>query len=262
MTRKYLLSIFEQSAEAAAKRRREIASGQSSLFAGFQEVSAVDMPLPESAKEELDKQVLLSYEKEMLGLYVSDNPLFELAKILEAQTTSIAAVREKKDGSIVTIGGLVGKINRITTRKGEGMAFVVIEGLEGSMEVVVFPAVLEKHRALVVEDAIIKIKGRIDVKEDEVKLIARDIAPLETKKTMKKQALYLKVVNDRLDKQLIAKLHQVLTAHPGDAEVYLHLHDGGDFTTLRRSRDFQVASSGPVIGELSGLLGDGSVTVS
>ena len=262
MTRKYLLSIFEQSAEAAAKRRREIESGQYSLFAGTQEDSAADTPLPESAKEELDKQVLLSYEKEMLGLYVSDNPLFELAKILEAQTTSIAAVREKKDGSIVTIGGLVGKINRITTRKGEGMAFVVIEGLEGSMEVVVFPAVLEKHRALVVEDAIIKIKGRIDVKEDEVKLIARNIAPLKTQETMKKQAIYLKVVNDRLDKQLIAKLRQVLTAHPGDAEVYLHLHDGGDFTTLRFSRDFQVASSGPVIGELSGLLGDGSVTVS
>ncbi|MCK4267987.1 MAG: hypothetical protein KAX16_04075, partial [Actinomycetia bacterium] len=101
-----------------------------------------------------------------------------------------------------------------------------------------------------------------DVKEDEVKLIARNIAPLKTQETTKKQALYLKVVNDQLDEQLIAKLRQVLTAHPGDAEVYLHLHDGGDFTTLRLSRDFQVASSGPVIGELSGLLGDGSVTVS
>lgn len=262
VTRKYLLSVFEQTTEAAAKHRRDIESGQGSLFGGSEnKETLISARLPRSGQEELPKQELLAYEKEMLGLYVSDNPLLELAPILQAQTTSIATAREGRDRSSVSIGGLVAKINRINTRKGDAMAFVVIEDLEGSMEVVVFPTILQKHRELIVEDAVIKIKGRLDVKEDDVKLIAQDVLPLTDLKTAKRQALYLRIGNDRLDKNLIAKLRKVLCDHPGDAEVFLRLQDGKELTTLRFSTDFQVASSGPVIGELTSLLGNGSVTI-
>ncbi len=262
VTRKYLLSVFEQATETAAKCRRDIESGQGSLFGGSEnEESQTSEKLPRSAQDELSKPELLAYEKEMLGLYVSDNPLLELAQVLQAQTTTIATAREGRDRSSVTIGGLVGKINRINTRKGDAMAFVVIEDLEGSMEVVVFPTVLQKYRELIVEDAVVKIKGRIDVKEDEVKLIAQEIMALTDMKKAKRQALYLRIGNDRLDKILIGKLRKVLSDHPGDAEVYLRLQDGKELTTLRFSTDFQVASSGPVIGELTGLLGSGSVTI-
>ncbi len=262
-SRKYLLTIFEQAADAGVKRRRDAESGQFSLFGGASEDAKPVAPaLPPAAAEELPKPDLLSYEKEMLGLYVSDNPLLELAPLLQTQTTSIAQARELRDGATVSIGGLVGKISRITTRKGESMAFVVIEDLEGSMEVVVFPAVLQKYRALVVEDAVVKIKGRLDVKEDEVKLIAQELTALkENAAAAPAPALYLKIGNDRLDKDLIGKIRQVLKAHPGDAEVFLRLNDGDKLTTLRFSTDFRVAGSGPLIGELSGLLGDGSVTV-
>ena len=262
-SRKYLLSIFEQAADAGVKRRRDMESGQFSLFGGgaSEETKPIAPALPAAAKEELPKPELLSYEKEMLGLYVSDNPLLELAPLLQAQTTSIAQARELRDGATVSIGGLVGKISRINTRKGESMAFIVIEDLEGSMEVVVFPAVLQKYRALVAEDAVVKIKGRLDVKEDEVKLIAQELTPLKDIVSSKSQALYLKIANERLDKDLITKIRKVLKAHPGDAEVFLRLNDGDKLTTLRFSTDFRVAGHGPLIGELSGLLGDGSVTV-
>jgi DNA polymerase-3 subunit alpha len=189
--------------------------------------------------------------------------LLELAPLLQAQTTTIAQAREMKDGATVSIGGLVGKISRINTRKGESMAFIMIEDLEGTMEVVIFPSILQKCRENVVEDSIVKVKGRLDVKEDEVKLIAQEISPLKEIKgaSVKKQALYLKIGDDRLDKELIVKLRQVLKAHPGDSEVFLRLSDGEKLTTLRFSTDFLVAGSGPLIGQLSGLLGDGSVTI-
>lgn len=262
-SRKYLLSIFEQSADAGVKRRRDLESGQGNLFAdaGAADAKPVAPFLPHAAKQELPKPELLAFEKEMLGLYVSDNPLLELAPLLQAQTTTIAQAREMRDGATVSIGGLVGKISRINTRKGEAMAFIVVEDLEGSMEVVVFPTILQKCLAIIAADAVVKIKGRLDVKEDEVKLIAQDIAPLKETKVAKSQALYLKVGDDRLDKDLIAKLRKLLKDHPGDAEVYLRLGDGEKLTTLRFSTDFRVAGSGPLIGHLSGLLGDGSVTV-
>ena len=262
-SRKYLLSTFEQSADAGVKRRRDLESGQGNLFAGTDPADVKPAPpvLPPAAKQELPKPELLAYEKEMLGLYVSDNPLLELAPLLRAQTTTIAQAREMRDGATVSIGGLVGKISRINTRKGESMAFIVVEDLEGSMEVVIFPSILQKCRESVTEDAIVKIKGRLDVKEDEVKLIAQDITPLREAKGAKQQALYLKIGDERLDKNLIAQLRKMLKDHPGEAEVFLRLGDGDKLTTLRFSTDFRVAGSGPLIGQLSGLLGDGSVTV-
>ncbi|MDP1809156.1 MAG: DNA polymerase III subunit alpha [Actinomycetota bacterium] len=262
-SRKYLLSVFEQSADAGVKRRRDLESGQGNLFVGVGagDVKPAAPVLPPAAKQELPKPELLAFEKEMLGLYVSDNPLLELAPLLRAQTTTIAQARELRDGMTVSIGGLVGKISRINTRKGESMAFIIVEDLEGSIEVVVFPSILQKCRAIIAEDAIVKIKGRLDVKEDEVKLIAQEITPLKEAKTAQKQALYLKIGDDRLDKNLIAKLRKLLKDHPGDAEVFLRLGDGDKLTTLRFSTDFRVAGSGPLIGQLSGLLGDGSVTV-
>jgi DNA polymerase-3 subunit alpha len=262
-SRKYLLGTFEQAVDAGIKRRRELASGQFSLFGGgVEEAEAPTNPVwPAEAKQELPKQELLAFEKEMLGLYVSDNPLLELAHVLQARTTSITAAREKKDGSVVTLGGLVSKISRIVTRKGDNMAFVDLEDLEGSMEVVVFPKVLEAYQALITDDAIIKIKGRLDVKEDEVKLIAQEIKALKESDAARPRAIYLRVAGDRLNKELVSKLQKVLRSHPGEAEVFLRLDKGPRPTTLKFSGDFRVAGTGPIIGELSGLLGDGSVTL-
>jgi DNA polymerase III subunit alpha len=263
--RKYLLGHYEQAVEAGAKRRRDLESGQFSLFGAAdeeEEVAAVD-PLPPGAKQEMPKADLLAFEKEMLGLYVSDNPLLELAPYLAGQATPISQARERSDGQAVTIAGLIGKISRITTRKGDSMAFVVLEDLEGSMEVVVFPTVLEKHRALIAEDTAVRIKGRLDVKEGEVKLIAQAVAAIKTNGAADPPvtALYLNIDHDRLDKELIAKLQKVLRAHPGGSEVYLRVNNGQKPTTLRLSTDFLVAGAGPLIGQLTQLLGDGSVTV-
>ncbi len=263
-SRKYLLSTFEQAVDAGIKRRRELESGQFSLFGGGADAEQTAVPAPSwpaDAQEELPKPELLAFEKEMLGLYVSDNPLLEMVHLLEKQTTSTAAVRNKGDRATVWIGGLVSKISRIVTRKGDSMAFVVIEDLDGSMEVVVFPNVLEKHKELIVDDAIIKIKGRLDVKEDEVKLIAQDVKVLKASDSALPQAIYLRVARERMTKELVSNLQQVLRSYPGEAEVFLRLAKGAAFTTLRLSTDFRVAGSGPIIGELSGLLGDGSVTV-
>ncbi len=264
-SRKFFLSTFEQAVDAGNKRRKELESGQFSLFGGGgadEDRATPQKPVwPAAAKDELAKPEMLAFEKDMLGLYVSDNPLLAFAHVLSAQTTPISVAREKADGATVTLGGMVSKISRKVTRKGDNMAFIVIEGLEGSIEVVIFPNVLDKHRAIIVDDAVVKIKGRLDVKEGEVKLIAQNVQVLEMTENTLPQAIYLQVGGDRLSKDLIAKLQGVLRSHPGDAEVFLRLNKGKKLTTLKFSGDFRVAGTGRIIGELSGLLGDGSVTV-
>lgn len=263
-SRKYLLATFEQAVDVGIKKRKELESGQFSLFGGggADAETVLEPPVwPAAAKVEMDKPDLLAFEKEMLGLYVSDNPLLAMAAVLQTQTTPIAAAREKADGSVVTLGGMVGKISRKVTRKGENMAFLVLEDLEGSMEIVIFPKVLEKHQGLIAEDAILKVKGRLDVKEDEVKLIAQDFVALKAGDASRPKALFLQVAKDRLNQELVAKLQNVFRSYPGEADVFLRLAANGASTTLKLSNDFRVAGAGPIIGELSGLLGDGSVTV-
>ncbi len=264
-SRKYLLRTFEQCIEAGNKRRQELESGQFSLFGGGgadEEQAVREKPdWPAEARDELDKADLLALEKEMLGLYVSDNPLLEFAHVLQAHTTPISEAREKKDKDVVTLGGMVAGIKRITTRKGDSMCVITLEDLEGSIEVVVFPKVFSKQREAITEDAILKIKGRLDIKEDEKKLIAQNIKALKVTDAADPQAIYLQVVPDRLSKDLIGKLQNVLRSYPGEAEVFIRLDKGDKLTTLRFSGDFRVAGTGRIIGELSGLLGDGCVTV-
>ena len=132
---------------------------------------------------EWDKKVLLQFEREMLGLYVSDHPLFGLEHVLSAAAdSSIAAVQADAaaESQKLTLTGILTGVNRRVTKAGAPWASATLEDLEGSIEVMFFPSTYGKVALDVAEDAIVAVKGHTDAREDTVKFIASDLTQLDT----------------------------------------------------------------------------------
>ena len=175
--RKGLLMVFERIADSALARRREAEAGIMSLFGeatvggGPAEIDRVDIP-----DVEFDKMQRLAYEKEMLGLYVSDHPLMGAQQALSRHIEStLTEAKEMNDGAPTTLGGVVTALNRRYTKRGDLMATFVLEDLEAAMEVFVFPRTMADFGHLLEEDSVVAVKGRIDRRDDQAKFIAMEV---------------------------------------------------------------------------------------
>ncbi len=252
--RKGLLLVAEQVIDAAVTRRRAEDMGQYSLF-GAEDTSlqAESVAVPET---EWDKAALLSFEKEMLGLYVSDHPLFGVeAALRAAATTSIGDLADEKDGAAVTVGGIVAGVSRRYTRSGELMLIIQLEDLEGSVEVVCFPRTTAEHGHRVRPDAVLVVAGRVDQRGDGVKLVAQSLAEPDLSSG---PAVRLQVPAARMSRDLAGRLRGVLANHPGVAPVYLHL-TGEQETVVRLGDEHRVEPRTALYAELRELLGPSAI---
>ena len=224
--RKGLLAVFEPIIDATILRRRERDQGVMSLFGeaddqhmGFSErLSIPDL--------HFDKTEQLKFEKEMLGLYVSDHPLMGIEGALRRRVDcSILEAIENEDGKFLTIGGIINGLGRKFTRKGEQMATFTLEDLESSIEVTVFPKTLEKHGHQLAEDLIVSVRGRLDKRDDSrIGFMATEVTVLEGLK-VGQEVLHVKLMARSLTEGIIERLKSILNDHPGDAPVLLHLAD-------------------------------------
>ena len=249
--RKGLLLAFEQILDATFVRRRNEEVGQFSLFDGGE--AALEIEPIEISDDEWQKKTRLAFEKEMLGLYVSDHPLLGVGNILDRSTScSIPGLWDQADGAQVTIGGIVSGINRRFTRKGEPMMFFNLEDLEGGVEVVAFPRTVAASGALIQEDAILLIAGRLDHRGDDIKMRASTI----TEPDLESEAvLRLAVPATALSSDTVGQLKAILSNHPGKAPVYLHMTSDGGEKVLRLDDDHRVELTSALYAELHGLLG-------
>jgi DNA polymerase-3 subunit alpha len=261
-TRKGLILCYEAAVDAVLDTKRNEAIGQFDLFAGFgadagspnDDVFAVRVP-----DGEWDKKVLLQFEREMLGLYVSDHPLFGLEHVLAgAADLSIAAVQAdaEAESQSVTLAGILSSVNRRVTKAGAPWAQAALEDLEGSIEVMFFPATYAQVALHIAEDAIVTIKGRTDNRDDTVKLIASDLVVLDTSEG-RRGPVELRVEATRCTPPLVDRLKDVLRTHPGNTEVHLQVHGKND---LRFVIEYRVTPSAALMGDLKALLGPAAVT--
>ncbi|MBN2114896.1 MAG: DNA polymerase III subunit alpha [Acidimicrobiia bacterium] len=253
--RQGLLTVFEQVIDAALTRRRAEDMGQFSLFGG-QEVSLEEAALviPDL---EWDKATRLAFEKEMLGLYVSDHPLFGVETALRAAATaSIAALSDEKDGATVTVGGIVGAVSRRYSRNGEPMLFFQLEDLEGSVEVFCFPRVTAEHGHKVRPDAIVTVNARVDQRGDAVKLVALSLAEPDLSSG---PMVRLQVPAARMSREFAARLRTVLANHPGMAPVFLHMTGEDQDTVVRLGDEHRVEPRTALYAELRELLGPAAI---
>jgi DNA polymerase-3 subunit alpha len=250
-----LLLVFEQVLDAALSRRRNEDMGQYSLFesdVGGDHGEHVDIPVLT-----WDKRTRLAFEKEMLGLYVSDHPLFGVEHALrQVVTSTIPDLAEQTDGSIVTVGGLVGSITRRFTRKGDPMLFFQIEDLEGSVEVVAFPKVVMETGPMIREDAIVIVTGRVDNRGDDVKVVAQEVAEPELRSDT---AVRLEVPATLLSPNMVERLKEILVNHPGTAPVYLHMTSEIGHKVWKLSDEHRVEPRTALYAELRELLGQRAV---
>jgi len=254
-SRRGLMLVFEQSLDATISRRRNEDMGQYSLFGGGEsalEVEKISIPI-----EEWKKKTLLAFEKEMLGLYVSDHPLLGVTQMLrKAASTSIRGLWDEKDGAQVTIGGLVTNINRKFTRKGDPMIFFDLEDLESAVEVVAFPKTVAAHGPLIREDAILLVTGRLDHRGDEVKMRSHFIVEPDLSEDT---TLRIEVPATALSPETVSKLKRILINHPGSCAVYLNMVSNGSSKVLRLGDEHRVELRSALYAELKELLGPSAV---
>jgi DNA polymerase-3 subunit alpha len=206
---------------------------------------------------EFDKTTRLAFEKEMLGLYVSDHPLLGYEAALRRRCdASITELEDVEDGAFRIVGGVVTNLDKKWTRRGDLMAVFALEDLGGSMEVMVFPKTMAEHGHKLADDVIVLVKGRIDRREDLPKLICQEVEVLQTTELEQARPIRVKLPVERVRPETIDELKVLLSAHPGDSEVYLHL---GDRQVLRLPDDYSVDPAGGLVAEIRVLLGADSV---
>jgi len=211
----------------------------------------------EVSEADWDKKTKLAFEKEMLGLYVSDHPLLGVEGALAAMcTASIPGLWEMEDGTQATIGGVVGSVTRRFTRAGDPMYFFSFEDLQGGVEVVCFPRTVAEYGPFVREDAVLLVSGRVDHRGDDVKLIAQSIREPELNE---EDLVRLRISAARLSRNTVDRLRGVLANHPGEAAVYLHMVSEGGEKVVRLGDDHRVEARSALFAELRELLGPSAV---
>lgn len=254
-SRKALFLGFEGAVEAIVDRRRNEDMGQFSLF-GTESAANQSSDLDLSG-EEWNQRTKLAFEKEMLGLFISDHPLLGAASALRAVgVVKLPSLWDVADGTAVVAGGIVSAISRRTTRKGELMLFFTLEDLEGSIEVLCYPRTTAEIGHLIQADAIVVVDGRLDHRGEDIKLIARSLRELEVRSD---GSLRLEVPAKRMSPDTVTRLKGILVNHPGTAPVMLHLVNGASHKVLKLADEFRVELRSALYAELRELLGPKAV---
>ncbi len=262
-----LLRALDQAIAAAQSEQRAAQVGQYSLFDMGGPVVLVDPPLPEAP--EVPKRERLTWERELLGIYLSDNPLAQVAPVMSRLTTvTCAGLSVDMERQRVTIGGLVSSVRRIPTRKGETMLAAQLEDASGSVEVIVFPRTYELTSAIWREDAMLIIEGRVDTRDERPKVLCEEVTDYESAvANLKSYVIHLHIPrtgDSDGDHERLLRVNEALGQFPGDDRVVLHFGNGngnGHGNGSEQTLDTTLCSSWcpDLAGRLEALLGEGRV---
>ena len=278
--------------DAAVKRQKDRAAGQTSLFDVFGDVegSGFEVIVPEPDGQEWDRHMKLSFEKEVLGIYVSDHPLrpyeYALAKAREFTLSQIdtgfetmgptgnAVNQEIPEGKPYWWAGMVSGVSKRVTKNGDPMAIVQLEDMEGEATVVVFPKTykqcegylygeIDPETGVQLSDAFIRVKGKLERSDRGDQIIAQEVEPLVLNEESNRPKVFeIMIPSARFSQSNMARLATVLNTNPGGDRVELFIEQA-DGQTMRAEIPTRVnARSIPLIAEVKGIVGNkGRVTV-
>jgi len=263
--RSQLIAILDKAMEVAGGIQKDRQNGQMSFFDTFEnqdhfKKSFHDIP---DIKEWPESQ-LLSFEKEMLGFYITKHPLTRFEKILRLYgNANVMSLGSRRDGDNIVIGGILNTVKLTTTKKtGERMAIAKLEDLTGIVEVLVFPKSYTKIGNHIKADTMLFIKGRLSLREEEPKLIAEEAMPLDEVQDNMTKAISIKVITSGLNKKTLESLKIILSNHRGEIPAYIHFQTPGNKKiALAIGADFRVKPSAEIINEIEELLGNGTVSI-
>jgi DNA polymerase-3 subunit alpha len=271
-TRRGMLEALPAAQSAGQKAQEDAQLGQGSIFDLGGEAGGgapIVAHRPALAAEEFDRRELLAMEKETLGTYLSSHPLTEVREPLRARVDCpLAELGSKADGSWVTVGGIVVEVKRIRTKRGDQMMFATLDDVEGQVEMLVFNSAYATNAEVIVPDAVVLVRGRVDHKErGETKLVVQEaerfepaVDELERAQRIaerREEPLTLRINAAEFRPTLVEELKSVFEHFKGDTEVLLEMETREGPRRLRFGSDYRVRASSGLLAELDLLLGPG-----
>ncbi|MET0884734.1 MAG: OB-fold nucleic acid binding domain-containing protein, partial [Acidimicrobiales bacterium] len=253
-TRRGLLAAYERIIDLTVQKRKQHDMGAMSLFDSIDDGPVFD-DRPRIEDGELDKKVKLAFEKEMLGLYISDHPLMGVESSLRRRTDgTVDEILGGEEETVCSVGGVVTGLQRKWTKRGDLMAVFQLEDLRGAIEVMVFPKTMTEHGHKLEDDAIVIVRGRVDRKEDTARVMAMELERFEP--VVEAPSVTIDLTRSAVNDDLLRRLKGVLADHPGQSEVVLQLSDR---QRVRLADDLWVDASNGLVAELRVLLGSNAV---
>ncbi|NFI08540.1 DNA polymerase III subunit alpha [Clostridium botulinum] len=270
--RSKMLAVFEKIMDGIQKQKRNNIEGQVNLFMDIMDnkESSIDIKYPNI--KEFDKKYILQMEKEMTGLYFSGHPLEEYEETLKIQTSHLISdiipkeflegnlvdtISSIKDGDKVVVGGMITHVSKKLTRNNDMMAFIVLEDLYSSIEVIVFPKIFNMARNIINEDEVVLLKGRVSLREDEQpKLICEFMEPLVK---INSEKLYILVEEKKDIKLKLQEIKSVFLQHKGNIPVYFCTNK--ERKKFRIDRELWVNGSRELMDNLRNMFGENNVKI-
>jgi DNA polymerase III subunit alpha len=268
--RAQLAEVLDRTADQAMAAQRAASQGQTSIFASPDAdddtgakpgMLLVDEHLPTAAEWKEDQ--LLAYEKELIGFYITSHPL---ARYAEA-TTRFSSFRsdvlnEIADAKEVKLCGIIGTIRQTVTKKGDRMAYLTVEDLHGSVEVIVFPDLYQTASALITAESVVQITGTLDRGEKATRIKATQVLSLADLMVSGYSRVTIQVSSDDASSHALLQLREVLHRHPGACPVFLALTISNHSESLIAvGPELRVLPNDRLVGDVEALIGKGAVSL-
>ena len=263
-TRKQQMLVYPVVLEQVNREKKESMSGQMSLFDFFSEEEKKEYEMQYPDVGEYDDAQKLALEKDVLGIYVSGHPLEKYMDSIEKQTTARSTDFEPdeesgraivRDGQHYVVGGLISNITAKLTKNNQNMAFVTLEDLYGTVEIIVFPTIYQNVKPYLIEDNGLYVKGRASVSEESGKLIAEYIVPID--QIPKEVWIQTENIGEFTDKQ--QDLYKIIRKYPGKDEIVIFSKKEKAIKRLPAYEN--ISAKNDIFNELKSLFGEKNVKV-
>jgi len=252
--RSQMFAMLQRAMDMANTIQKERSMGQMLLFSDQAEVVNNEVP---NIKEWPEGQ-LLHFEKEILGFYITGHPLARYEKLLQEYSTADSSkLKELGDGAKIRFGGIINKVkNTVTKRTGDKMAIMMMEDLEGVVEVLVFPSSYKNVSKYVQPNLAVFVEGRLNLREDRPKIIVEDIVPIDEARPRFTKKLTVNIVSIGLENNILEDVKKIFQRHKGNIPVYLSVSTkkNGSYDIVV-DKDLFVSPTNDLLAELEELIG-------
>ncbi|NNF99848.1 MAG: DNA polymerase III subunit alpha [Desulfobacteraceae bacterium] len=259
--RSRMMAVLEDALEFGQRVQKERNDPQMGLFdMSCSSDTAINLP-PIPQIDEWDEKEKLSLEKESLGFYITGHPMDRHADLIEKYgSVDTTTIKDAYDGRVIRIGGMISNVKTIRTKKDELMAFLTLEDMQGTVEVVVFPSVYHQAGDILSSDNTIFIQGVVQQEENLVKILADSILPVEKVVESWTASIHINMDITGTDREALEKLRTILMRYPGSCKGFIHFQapDKGE-TVIAISEDEGFRSCGSLTREINRLIGKNAV---
>ena len=261
-TRRQMMMVYAYVLDEVTREKKENITGQMSLFDFFSEEEKKEYEIQYPDVGEFEQSQKLAFEKEVLGIYVSGHPLQDymasMEKQITAKTTDFEPDEESglavvRDGRNYIVGGLISNVTVKLTKTNQNMAFVTLEDLYGTVEVILFPRDYQKYRDLLVMDTAVYVKGRASVSEENGKLVAEFVISMD----QVPKEIWIQIQNIGYFQEKQNMLYDVIRQHPGEREILIYSREE---KAVKRLPSYEnLSGDAEVLRELENIFGEKNI---